>query len=107
MAVGSPVELRSGTEGFEIVVACDLDFENADLLAEAAERCRQGSVVIDLRRVRFIDSTGVHVFVQTLRNLAERGVALRRIRVTPAVFEILELVGCVDVVGRHHFEVGD
>lgn len=99
------VEWHAVGEGVEIRVTCDLDFQHAERFAQAVARCPQGPVTLDLTAVRFIDSTGVHAFVQALRGLAQRGLEVRGIRLTAPVFEVLELVGCVDVVGRHLFAV--
>lgn len=102
---GSGVEWRSGGDGMELRVTCDLDFQHADRLTQAVARCLQGPVTLDLTGVRFIDSTGVQAFVQALRGLNQRGLEVRGIRLTAPVFEVLELVGCVDVIGRQLFSV--
>lgn len=103
--VGSGVEWSADGRGVEIRVTCDLDFQHADRFTQAVARCGQGPVTLDLTGVRFIDSTGVQAFVQALRGLSQRGLEVREIRLAAPVFEVLELVGCVDVVGRHLFSV--
>lgn len=97
--------VRTGTNDVELVITCDLDLHAADGVVQAMQRCQRGPVSIDMSRVGFVDSTGVYAFVQVLRSLAERGLTVRAVRLRAAVFEVLDLVGCVDAVGRQLFVV--
>lgn len=94
-------------QGTSLVITCDLDFERAERVASALARCDQGPVVLDLTRCRFIDSTGIGVLVDALRSYQDRGIEVRAVRVRPSVFEVLEIVGAVDVFGRHLFDIAE
>lgn len=92
-------------QGTSLVITCDLDFEHAERVACALAQWDRGPVTLDLTRCRFIDSTGIGVLVDALRAFQDRGVEVRAVRVRPPVFEVLEIVGAVDVFGRNLFEI--
>ncbi|ADU50812.1 Sulfate transporter/antisigma-factor antagonist STAS [Thermaerobacter marianensis DSM 12885] len=107
MGVADEVVQVASPQGLSLVVTCDLDFERAERVAEALARCDRGPVTLDLTRCQFIDSTGIGVLVDTLRTYQDRGIEVRAVRVRPSVFEVLEIVGAVDVFGRNLFAIED
>lgn len=98
------VQMPAGS-GHRLLLNGDLDFERAERIAAALHRYAGGPVVLDLSRCQFIDSTGIGVLVDALRSYAARGIEVTAVRVRPAVFEVLEIVGAVDVFGRGLFEI--
>jgi anti-sigma B factor antagonist len=58
------------------VVRGELDLCSRPILDEALTGCG-GTVVLDLRALTFVDSTGVHAFIHLRRHLGERGGDLR------------------------------
>ncbi|GAB6876201.1 STAS domain-containing protein [Thermaerobacter litoralis] len=98
------VQLPAGP-GHCLLLNGDLDFERAERIAAALGRYSGGPVILDLSRCQFIDSTGIGVLVDALRSYAARGIEVTAVRVRPAVFEVLEIVGAVDVFGRGLFEI--
>lgn len=49
-------------------------------------------IVLDLKNVRFIDSTGIGVLLSCLRNLASRGAEMKLASITEPVGALFELV---------------
>jgi anti-anti-sigma factor len=94
------IALKIDTVGHDgslvIVVAGELDISTSHLLDEALARALDTdslSIVVDLRAVSFIDSTGLHVLIR----YAEAG--RPRIRLTkgsPQAQRLFELSGAVD-----------
>ena len=54
-------------------------------------------VTVDLRAVRFIDSTGIRVIMRTARTAHQQGIALRIIRGNRSVQRVFEIL-CLDTV---------
>jgi anti-anti-sigma factor len=54
-------------------------------------------VTVDLRAVRFIDSTGIRVIMRTARMAHQQGIALRIIRGNRSVQRVFEIL-CLDTV---------
>ena len=80
MPAGLEIEPTENPVGFR--VGGDLDVSNVDRLADALETSVQGGgdVTIDLRAVRFVDSTGLQLLMRAARGLEGRG---RLILVSP------------------------
>ncbi len=87
--------IRSDEE-VALVLVGELDLESADKLERNVSQLRVPDVtriVLDLRQVQFIDSTGLRVLL-TLRNDAKRnGHALTLIPPAPAVRRVFEFTG--------------
>lgn len=83
-----------------IRVRGELDLSNARLLQDhldAAIECEAGDLLVDLFDVTFIDSSGLHVLLDTDRQL--RVVGRRRLRLvtpSPAVTRLLDLAGLTE-----------
>jgi anti-sigma B factor antagonist len=54
-------------------------------------------VTVDLRAVRFIDSTGIRVIMRTARMAQQQGIALRIVRGNRSVQRVFEIL-CLDTV---------
>jgi anti-anti-sigma factor len=92
------VRTSKSDEAFTIALCGELDLANADT-AEAAleESLASGNqVIVDMRELEFIDSTGIALLVSALG----RGEADRRVRfipsASPAVTRVLELTGLAE-----------
>lgn len=90
------VDVTPGDDGSTTVsVAGELDLATADEFSRAVRSgLARGAVLIDLREVTFMDSSGVRALNTALRESAERG---RELRVSeamhPSVVQVLELTG--------------
>lgn len=69
----------------------DLDLATAPLLAEALSPRREQSVLLDLRGLSFIDSSGLAVVVTAWRNASDAGGTLRCIEGPPEIHRIFVL----------------
>jgi anti-sigma B factor antagonist len=62
-------------------------------LADASERPRVGTVIVDLSAVTFIDSTGLGVLVGAARRLRAQGGDLQLVGCTTALRRVLVIAG--------------
>lgn len=77
-------------------VAGEVDIQTSPILQEHLERVlSQGrrSIVVDLRDVTFLDSTGLSVLVAGLKRCQEAGGDMRIERPQPNVLRVLEITG--------------
>ncbi len=94
------VEVAERDGGAVVALAGDLDLATAtDAAAVIRERLARGPVLLDLRDLRFIDSSGVHMLDDLLRDAEREGWTLR---VAPAmrvgVRRGLELTGLLEAL---------
>ncbi|HEY2635988.1 MAG TPA: STAS domain-containing protein [Solirubrobacteraceae bacterium] len=87
-------QLRVGRSSGALVVAPsgDLDIGTAPELAGALAGAAGDDVVVDLRAVAFIDSSGVAGVLEARRRAQESGGRLRVVEGPPEVQRVLELV---------------
>jgi anti-sigma B factor antagonist len=71
----------------------DLDLATVSLLQEELDHARRGkaAIVIDLSRLRFIDSTGLHLLMRAEQELRDSGVQLVVVRGPRAVQRVFAL----------------
>jgi anti-anti-sigma factor len=83
-----------------LVVRGDVDLATASLLWESVEQVLSDSerLIVDLRDVGFLDSSGLSVFVRAHRRLREAGGALVLRSPNPRVRRVLELTGLAQVL---------
>ena len=88
-------------------IAGDLDMATAPHLQKAIDGAierRVTRVVIDLREIEFLGSSGIAILDALERRARREGFAVTVIRGTPAVQRVLEIAGLPD---RMHFVDGD
>jgi anti-sigma B factor antagonist len=80
--------------GTVLVLAGDLDLASAPRLAQAVQGLpdEPGPVVLDLRQVAFVDSSGVSALLDVERMLQERHRQLALLQPAGAVTRLLDLV---------------
>jgi anti-sigma B factor antagonist len=86
--------------GLLLHVQGEVDLSTVDLLNEAmADAFDQGAepLVLDLRGVEFIDSTGLRVMLRARSRAVEQGGSLLLMSPSNAVIRLLELSGVEDV----------
>lgn len=81
----------------------ELDLDTSDRLEDQLQPIRQGSgpAVIDLRGVRFMDSSGLHVIVTLWRALREDGRSLAVCCGAGGVRKLLELTALDELLPIH------
>jgi anti-sigma B factor antagonist len=83
-----------------VTVRGDVDIATSPTVARAIrERIAQGPVLVDLRRVAFMDSSGVRALNAVVEAAAEQGVELRICEeLSQPVAQVLELTGMMGVL---------
>jgi anti-sigma B factor antagonist len=90
-------------DGPVVSVEGDLDFETATLLQSNLVRLlrdRPAQVTLDVRGLRFIDSTGLSVFVHVWRAGYETGTRFALRGVPPFLASILDITGVGNLIVR-------
>jgi anti-sigma B factor antagonist len=93
-----PLELRVSEHpaGARVALAGDLDLATAPMLSEALERVERGEpdvIVLDLREVTFMDSTGMSILLEAGKRAGEAGWELQIIRGSNQVDRLIAETG--------------
>jgi anti-sigma B factor antagonist len=90
--------------GILLAVDGDVDLATASIVEDELRRAEhsQELVVIDLRGVSFMDSTGIRMLISADRRMREQGGSLQIIHVPAHVYRLFELVGITD-----HLSIGE
>jgi len=98
MSDGFRVELAPDRERVIVRVMGELDLATADDVERPLIELLDsgfGSVVIDLRGVTFLDSSGIHVLMRSHRHAEELGACLWTVVGASRSREVLELTGAI------------
>lgn len=91
------ISLRSDESAQTLAVAGELDLANAGTLEAELQRVAEagaGPIVVDLRELEFIDSTGIAVLVAAHRRLNDESIPVQLIRSkAPAVRRVIQITG--------------
>jgi anti-anti-sigma factor len=93
------VEVRSADATTVISVSGELDLASSPALEEELERVAQSDaklVVVDLRNLEFMDSTGLSVLVRAHQRAEENGRRLGLVNGSQQVQRLLTLTGVAD-----------
>jgi anti-anti-sigma factor len=93
--------VTSHREGGALVVAPsgELDIASADdVRAELAQRAPDEDLVLDLRGLEFLDTSGIQVTVETHRAAKAEGFRLRILRAPERVHRVFEIAGLAEVL---------
>ena len=93
------VETRRHDRVAVLAVTGELDLASSPALEGELERVSQsdaGVVIVDLRELEFLDSTGLSVLVKANRRAVEAGQRFALVRGGPQVQRLLELTGVAD-----------
>ena len=95
------IGFRRTPEAVVVDVAGELDLYTAPILRDRLLDVIDGQgnhvVAVDLGDVEFMDSTGIHVLVQALRRVRDKGGDLTLVRVPPFARRVLEICGLTKV----------
>ncbi len=97
------LQIVDGDDG-ALVVAGDLDAASAESMERAlrsaeAERDRRSPLVVDLRGVAFMDSSGLRTLVAASLRAGRRGTRVTLRNVGPELSRLLEITGLCDQFG--------
>ena len=93
------VEVRNADDTTVISVSGELDLASSPALEEELERVAQSDaqlVVVDLRSLEFMDSTGLSVLVRAHQRAEENGRRLGLVNGSQQVQRLLTLTGVAD-----------
>ena len=94
------LDVRPGAGGTTIVVAGELDMVTVPAFQTGVvEQLDSERLVLDLRDLEFIDSSGISALDALLKEADRRGADLALLReMRPAVARVLEITGMMDVL---------
>jgi anti-sigma B factor antagonist len=90
------IEVQRTDDAVQIVLAGELDIAthgDADAALRDAQASGVKTIVLDLRRLNFMDSTGLRLLVQADLRARESGQRLAIVRGPDAVHRVLEITG--------------
>jgi anti-anti-sigma factor len=93
------VEASKELRGTVLTVTGELDLASSPALEQELQRAREGGaelVVVDLRELEFMDSTGLNVLVKAHHEAQESGRRFGLVRGTAQVQRLLSLTGLED-----------
>jgi anti-sigma B factor antagonist len=93
------VDVRNSDDATVISVSGELDLASSPALEEELERVAQSNaqlVVVDLRNLEFMDSTGLSVLVRAHQRAEENGRRLGLVNGSQQVQRLLTLTGVAD-----------
>ena len=88
------VESRHGVA--RVALGGELDMVSAPILADRLDQSEQDgivAIVLDLRNLTFVDSSGLHAFLQARKRAEDNGHRLLLIGATQSTRRLLELTG--------------
>ena len=92
------VEVRNENQATVIAVSGELDLASSPALQEELDRVASdsGLLIIDLRELDFMDSTGLSVLVRAHQRAEEQGRRLAMVKGPQQVQRLLSLTGVAD-----------
>ncbi|MER6345063.1 STAS domain-containing protein [Streptomyces sp. NPDC001595] len=102
--VGGVSVVVTGTDGIRVLtLAGEIDHHTGDQLRPALDvtGTAQPRIVIDMRRVTFMDSSGINILIAAYQAVTEAGGWLRLAAPTDSVLRVLRLVGVDDLITCH------
>lgn len=93
------IEVREGDDGPTVALAGELDLASAPVLREVAEPAIDEGrpIVIDLRELTFIDSTGLGAIAGLERRARDAGVRFSLVEGPANIQRVFEVSGTLDV----------
>ena len=90
------IDVRRADDRVEVILVGELDIAthgDADVALREAQASGVQTIVLDLRRLNFMDSTGLRLLVQADLRAQESGHRLAIVRGPDAVHRVLEITG--------------
>lgn len=99
---GFSVEWHRDGDAVVLALGGELDLETAPGLRHRLQEALAESpatVIVDLERLAFLDSTGISVLVEALKQSERQGGRLLLRRPSPAIHRVLEITGLLELFG--------
>ena len=94
------VELTRSADTSTLLLVGEVDLRSQGVLDDAVTRAMETPrVVVDLRGVTFLDSTGISSFLQARQDARSRGVAISFLPGPSSVMQRLRIAGADEVLG--------
>jgi anti-anti-sigma factor len=92
------LEVRREGDAAVVVARGDIDLSTLDRAVAALEHARldAGTVILDLREVGFMDTSGLRLVIEEQRRAAEAGYRLGVVRGPARVQRLFEIAGLAD-----------
>ena len=92
------ISSRRLDRGILVAIEGDVDLATASIVEDELRRAERSEalVVVDLRDISFMDSTGIRMLISADRRMREQGGLLQITHVPPQVHRLFELVGITD-----------
>jgi len=87
------VDSRADGRATTLTVSGQLDLLSSPALERALSDTDADLIIVDLRGLEFMDSSGLHVLVQTHQRMHEAGRRLALVRASPNVQRLFDLTG--------------
>jgi anti-anti-sigma factor len=101
-AEAAPIELTTSADTVFATLTGDCDMQATFVVEPALERALESPglqrIELDLRRLNFIDSTGMGVIVRLHAEARQRGIELELRRGPPHVHRVFEKAGLADAL---------
>jgi anti-sigma B factor antagonist len=84
-----------------VVPIGELDLVSSPIFAQALERARESGaelIVVDLRRLEFMDSTGLHVLITAQQRAIQSGRRFGAVKGTPPIQRVFDLTGTAELL---------
>jgi len=92
------VNSRADGRAITLEVSGQLDLLSSPVLERALADADAELVIVDLRGLEFMDSTGLHVLVQAHQRVHDAGRRLALVRASPNVQRLFDLTGLSDAL---------
>ncbi|MGA5120900.1 STAS domain-containing protein [Streptomyces pseudogriseolus] len=102
--VGGLSVVTTSTDGIRVLTLTgEIDHHTGDQLRRALDGAgaTEPRIVIDMRQVTFMDSTGINILIAAYRAVTKVGGWLRLAAPTDSVMRVLQLVGLDDIIECH------
>jgi anti-anti-sigma factor len=105
--IGFTVEVGGGPDGSVVAPRGELDMATqAELRAALERQAEQGAVTLDLSGLRFMDTSGLRLILETAEASRRGEFAFAVLPGTPAVQRLFELAGVTELVPFRNGEEG-
>jgi anti-sigma B factor antagonist len=101
------IEFEVVVDGGTVVPRGELDIATqGELRAALVSQAAHGAVILDLSRLRFIDTSGMRLILETAEAARREGFEFTVLRGSPSVQRLFEIAGVMDLVPFRNGEEG-
>lgn len=83
----------------------ELDHHTADMVREKLDAVLEDpgvkNIIFDLNQLKFMDSSGIGVFIGRYKIISQRGGTVSVVRITPQIHKVFEVSGLYKIIKRY------